>query len=196
MRSFGLAFIAALLCALVSLPAIAQESAAPAPAATKKIPSPSEMVDERLETQKLRQKALGENELQKINPAYLAEMDQVYNICATSSLYATYYDCKCQAVKFLDQRIKLGPSLPIESLMMRINTECANIPDLAGYAYNLCTKNLSLLHYKDKDFAPFCECFANKFAKSYAREPMLSSRHVQMLQKNAYAACGFSDLPQ
>lgn len=128
------------------------------------------------------------------NPEYLAEMDRIYSICTGSSFYSTYYDCKCQAVKFLDQRIKLGPDLPPDSIMMNVNTECANVPGLAGYAYNLCTEKLSLLNYKDKDFAPFCECFANKFAKTYAKNPRLSSRNVQVLQTDAYRECGFADL--
>lgn len=138
--------------------------------------------------------ASGQNGAPETNPAYLAEMDRVYNLCSTSSFYSTYYDCKCQAVKFLDQRIKLGPDLPFESIMMNVNTECTNVPGLAGYAYDLCTEKLSLLNYKDKDFAPFCECFANKFAKTYAKRPRLSSRNVQILQKNAYRECGFADL--
>lgn len=135
-----------------------------------------------------------QNSASGIDPQYLAEMDKVYSLCSTSSFYSTYYDCKCQAVKFLDQRIKLGPDLPFESIMMNVNMQCTNVPGLAGYAYNLCTEKLSLLNYKDKDFAPFCECFANKFARTYAKRPRLSSRHVQVLQTDAYRECGFADL--
>lgn len=163
----------------------------------KTVPSPAEIARERHEGRALRDQARSgvvERPSESIDPAYLDEMDRIYNTCAGSSLYSTYYDCRCQAVKFLDARIKRGPNPPTEYILSDINTECANVAGLAGYAYELCTGKLSLLNYKDKAFAPFCECFANAYARSYAKAPRLSSRHVQLLQKKAYQTCGFGEL--
>lgn len=194
MRVFLL--ICAFLVACLSCGGVfAQESGADG--AHKKIPSPAEIARSRHEGRALRAQAqagtLGPA-AETIDPRYLDEMDQIYNTCATSSLYSIYYDCRCQAIKFLDERIKQGPNPPTEYIMIDVNTQCANVPGLAGYAYEDCTKKLSLLNYKDKDFAPFCECFANRFARSYAKNPRLSSLHVQALQKDAYKTCKFGDL--
>lgn len=201
---FSALFLVSLFLAPGFSVAEAQERRSALPSTTglrggNEVPTPSQIAREKREMRALRDRAKVDMNRQgagasEVDPKYLEEMDKIYNICAGSGLYSTFYDCKCQAVKFLDQRIKRGPNPPTENIMVDVNKECANIPDIAGYAYQKCMDKLSLLNYKEKSLAPFCECAANKYAKGYAKDPRLSSVHLQGLQKSAYRECGFSDL--
>jgi hypothetical protein len=124
----------------------------------------------------------------KIDPAFLQEMENFYGRCSNNSVTATYYDCRCLAVKYLDKRIELGRYYEPQELMNEIRGECANPAEIAGYSYGVCTKQLALMD-RSENAPAYCECFANAFAKSYLRRPQLSSRYIQILQRNAYAKC-------
>ncbi len=124
----------------------------------------------------------------KVDPAFLQEMENFYGRCSNNSVTATYYDCRCLAVKYLDKRIELGRYYEPQELMNEIRGECANPAEIAGYSYGVCTKQLALMD-RSENAQAYCECFANAFAKSYLRRPQLSSRYIQILQRNAYAKC-------
>lgn len=124
----------------------------------------------------------------KVDPAFLQEMDNFYGRCQNNSVTATYYDCRCLAIRYLDKRIELGRYYEPQELMNEIRGECANPAEIAGYSYGVCTKQLALMDRAENSQA-YCECFANAFAKSYMRNPQLSSRYIQVLQRSAYAKC-------
>lgn len=124
----------------------------------------------------------------KIDPAFLQEMENFYGRCRNNSVTATYYDCRCLAVRYLDKRIELGRYYEPSELMNEIRGECANPAEIAGYSFGVCTKQMTLLD-RTENAQAYCECFANAFAKSYMRNPQLSSRYIQILQRNAYNKC-------
>ncbi|MCB9978612.1 MAG: hypothetical protein H6862_03275 [Rhodospirillales bacterium] len=124
----------------------------------------------------------------KIDPVDMADMQAFYGRCAQNTITATYYDCRCLAVKYLDKRLELGRYYSPEELMFQIQKECTNTTEIAGYSYGVCTKQLALMDRAENSEA-YCECFANAFAKAYQANPQLSSRYVQILQRNAYVKC-------
>lgn len=123
-----------------------------------------------------------------IDPVDLADMQAFYGRCTQNTITATYYDCRCLAVKYLDKRLELGRYYTPEELMNIIGKECTNTTEIAGYSYGVCTKELALMD-RAENSESYCECFANAFAKAYQANPQLSSRYVQILQRNAYVKC-------
>lgn len=124
----------------------------------------------------------------KIEPEFLQDMQKFYGQCAGNSVTATYYDCRCLAVKYIDKRIERGRYYEPQELMNEIRGECSNPTEIAGYSYGVCKSQLALMDRAENSEA-YCECFANAFAKAYQKNPDLSSRYIQVLQRNAYVKC-------
>lgn len=125
--------------------------------------------------------------------AYLEEMDDVYRECEANNLFTLFYDCQCLSVKYLDKRIELGPWPTRDAIMVRINTQCANIPGIAGYTYGVCENRMMMRGRQD--YKELCECFGRTVAGKYARQPALNSRYFQVLQRDAYLKCGLNKGP-
>jgi hypothetical protein len=129
--------------------------------------------------------------IEDIPEEYLEEMNQVYLDCANNSVFSTYFDCRCQAMRFLEERIRLGPRIARNAIMTRVNTECVNKAGIAGYSYDVCTEMVILRNYTG--YRKMCECFANTVAEEYAARPYLKSRNVISIQRDAYITCGFTE---
>ena len=139
--------------------------------------------------QVMAQDGITQDVLDLIPQEYIQEAIDVQAECSASPFSASHYDCKCLAVRFFDQRIKSGPDVSKDSIMMDVNRDCPNIAGRAGWMYERCSSRLSIVP-PDMDPAEFCECTANAYAKMYnlVRGPP-SSRASVAIQTKASAAC-------
>lgn len=120
---------------------------------------------------------------------YIREAQSFYGQCASSSSMYMYYNCKCLATKFLDQRISLGPSIRRNTIQMNINTECLDATQTAGYEYQNCLNNATLV-LKRRDPEEYCECYANTYVRLFETMKMApSSKTFEALQTQAYVTC-------
>lgn len=132
-----------------------------------------------------------QTDISEIPPEYLEEMNVIYQDCAGNGIFSTYYDCKCQAMLYLEERIAAGPERHRSHIMQKINRECANTAGIAGYSHGVCTEAMMLRNFRG--YEELCECFANTVANEYARRPALTSRNVISLQRDAYISCGLTE---
>ncbi len=130
-------------------------------------------------------------DIEDIPPEYLAEMEEIYQKCNSNDVFSTYFDCRCQAMRFLDERIEAGPEIHPNLLMKKINKECVNTTGIAGYSYGVCEQSMMVRNFHG--YKKLCECFANTVAKEYANRPYLESRNIISLQRDAYLSCGMAD---
>jgi hypothetical protein len=153
------------------------------------LPVPEEEARQKAEEEQ--KEKIRQLDVTEIPPEYLQEMEEIYQQCSGNDVYSTYFDCRCQAMRFLDKRIELGPEVHHATIMYQINKECTNTPAIAGYAHGVCKDMMLLRSYKG--YEELCECFANTYASEYAKKPDLRSRNLISLQRDAYIACGMVD---
>ena len=107
--------------------------------------------------------------------------------CSGRNRYSTFYDCRCMAVKYIDQRIKLGPDANQNQVYESIdNKECRSIEGMAGYTYERCYRHNSM----DPKVEEKCTCAANEVAKKMFDVDILSGPVVQRLTVQAFIDCG------
>lgn len=117
----------------------------------------------------------------------LDEMVSVEKECSDNTYFSAFQDCRCIAVKYLDERIKRGPYAVRNIIMNDVNTMCPNTPGVAGYIYKSCTEYMS---WARPDYEDFCRCTANKVAERYTRNPRMNNDYIGGLRKNAMLECG------
>ncbi len=129
--------------------------------------------------------------IEDISPQYLEEMELIFQECTQSDLLSTYYDCQCQAMRFLDERILAGPEVYYGHIRNNLRKECLNLPGIAGMSLGVCNEQMQAQNFKNYD--KLCECFANTVARNFAKRPYLESRNIISLQRDAYVSCGVTD---
>lgn len=123
----------------------------------------------------------------------MAEVMDIKNNCDASGLYATYHDCNCIAVKFLDERLKSDPDTPKERVKKIVENRCPNTPAIAGFMYTSC---VSFRKRDDPEgYVSFCTCAANEVAKRYSEHPDMNLRYIRRLKKEAFVSCGIANNP-
>ncbi|WP_435640354.1 hypothetical protein [Micavibrio aeruginosavorus] len=117
----------------------------------------------------------------------LDEMVSVEKECSDNTFFSAFQDCRCIAVKYLDERIKRGPYAVRNIIMNDVNTMCPNTPGVAGYVYKSCSEYMS---WTRPDFEAFCRCTANLVADRYTRLPKMNNEYISGLRKRAMLECG------
>ena len=125
----------------------------------------------------------------------LKETDYARNLCNANSIFATYQDCDCIAVKFLDNRLSQGPGKHTYTVLNQVSGECVNQPAIAGYHYKTC---LQRMETQDPKYAvaidEMCACTGKEVAKAYAYRPSNSLRYQTRLAVAAQKKCGYEQL--
>ena len=119
----------------------------------------------------------------------LAEMQAVYNSC-TQRFHSQYLDCRCIAVKFLDQRMQHGSAPPQRILLDRVYDKCPATAAVAGKTYNRCLNWASMTH---RDYKRFCECYANHYATTFSENPSLRPFVQQNMMREAMDECDYTE---
>lgn len=122
-------------------------------------------------------------ELQK---EILEEAQYVHDRCERNSLYATLFECRCLAVKFIDARIAQGPDEDALALAEKQGSECINKPGIAGYGWKQCQELTYNMPYGRDEY---CTCFANKYVEEYMKSPQAISPVLKRAMTNALSAC-------
>lgn len=126
-----------------------------------------------------------------IRTELMNETVQEYEKCSLKGIYSHFHDCQCVAVKYLDERIKRGPEVASELIMMDIQTQCPDAASIAGYQYVQCEDLFAFDVIGNLD--KFCACYANNIAKAYTKKPSSHSTYVTMLAANAMNECGYGE---
>ncbi|MBU0859407.1 MAG: hypothetical protein KJ667_05685 [Alphaproteobacteria bacterium] len=126
----------------------------------------------------------------------MEEVQQASNLCTAYALFATYQDCQCIGVKYLDARLAMGPDVPMNNLLHYVGAECTNKPAIAGYQFELCQERMKFggADMSPEESADFCKCVGNNVAEAYARAPANSIRYQMKLAVNAQLQCGNNDV--
>lgn len=122
--------------------------------------------------------------------AYLEEMNEIYQDCYASDFLFTWIDCRCQAMRYLEERIALGPDMSRSYLLNRLSGDCPNTVGAAGNAYQSCIEwRMQSNHVGYEDF---CRCVAQHTAKAYEQIRVVNSINIIEMKKRAYARCGIA----
>jgi len=145
------------------------------------------------DTQSQTQKSLTQAEIDAVvkkNPASLQEMNQVFADCQNNMYESGAQDCRCYSVKYLEQRILLGPKVPADEIAVKLDGSCANLPAIAGDFYKNCMAfNEGLLN----DAGSYCTCFGNRVAKNYEKSPGSTAIHLMTLRDEATDHCQYAE---
>lgn len=127
----------------------------------------------------------------------LKETDYARSLCNANTIFATYQDCDCIAVKFLDNRLSRGPGKHTYTILNEVATECVNQPAIAGNEYKTCLERMSTY---DPKYAvridEMCACTGKEVAKNYADSPGNSLRYQSRLTVAAQKKCGYEQIMQ
>lgn len=130
-------------------------------------------------------------DLSDVNPKYLNEADRVYKKCAETKAMSIKVDCECYAASYLDERIKLGPMVNPDEIMIQLRGKCKNIVENTGYEYESCmTGPIVNPALQRVDKKKYCECYASTWAslyESYTGEQ--SARARSGLKSRAMTEC-------
>lgn len=119
----------------------------------------------------------------------LDEMQAVYNRCS-QRFHSQYMDCRCIAVKFLDQRMRQGQEPPQRILLEKVYDKCPATAAVAGKTYNRCLNWASMMR---RDYKSFCECYANHYATTFSKNPSLRPLTQQNMMSSAMSECGYAE---
>lgn len=137
-----------------------------------------------------------EDDLSNIPDEYIFEANEFHDYCLSKPQLKNHYNCKCMALKYLDQRIESGPAKNKSSIMMDIRGECTDLTEAAGYQYQHCMANAVLM---PSEIPPetFCECYANTYAKLFKLYKVSPSSTVSVkLETQAMISCQNPELAQ
>lgn len=96
--------------------------------------------------------------------------------CNRKRTYATFHDCECLSLRYLEERLLRGPEASADSIEYHIAHECTNPASIAGFAYGRCFRLYQTTTRPD-DLERTCECYANEFAQRYANRPRANNQH-------------------
>lgn len=117
--------------------------------------------------------------------AQIDEAFSVGNSCKSYDTVRDYYDCECLSANFLELRTR-NPDAKQDNLITSARKRCANTAGIAGDSYNRC---LSWATTTRDDYERYCTCYANTFARTFAKGPTDSIRGREMQMTYALNQC-------
>ncbi len=179
----------------------AQESAPgkASPARPSPVPSTMETLNAPFDTDTIPQSLSSDNAPlreqgpRSIDPAdipeiLMNEMKEIERNCEANYFYSSFHNCRCVAVKFLDERLKSDPDIPQSTIFKRVNAQCPDKIAIAGFVYRSCYDFMKF--HRPDDYVDFCECAAKDVAEKYAARPAVNLRYIESLRKKAFIGCG------
>lgn len=129
----------------------------------------------------------------QIERRHLDEMNAVYHQCLSDSFAFGHRDCKCYAMAFLEERLKI-PTVDREVVETAVENVCYDPKRMAGYYFQQCVNsmNLNVINSK-KDPVSLCECFGKAISRNFTTLNNTSFTALQSLRANAYGECHFYD---
>ena len=124
----------------------------------------------------------------KRTPPTQKQIDEAFSVsdnCKAADTVRNYYDCDCLSANFLELRTR-NPDAKQDNLITAARKQCANMTGIAGDSYNRC---LSWATTTRDDFERYCSCYANTFAKTFAKGPTDSIRGREMQMTYALNQC-------
>jgi len=118
----------------------------------------------------------------------LDEVDAFYKRCNGSGNYASYHDCQCLSVKFLDTWLAMGPKANQYKVSAKIENECPNKPGIVRFSKAKCNTNF-VTNAPQGQVERFCTCFANKVADLYAANPKPDLNYQANIDVRAMREC-------
>lgn len=118
-------------------------------------------------------------------PDQIDESIALYDQCKKEDMISKYYDCDCLSADFL-QRRRLNPNEQQYVLVDQSRRQCANKVDIAGGSYQSC---ISWAPQLRGDYEQYCQCYANSFAKNFAKNPTDSVRGREIMMTRALTGC-------
>jgi hypothetical protein len=206
----SLFLLAAMMLALCGHPVLAQDGALSAPTADtllspatpeapSAVPSTLDTMNAPYDPIKLPESlSLGsgprreQSDVKEIDPKdipdiLLEEMKEIERRCESNYFYSSFHDCRCIAVKFLDERMKSDPDIAQFIIFRRVNAQCPDKPAIAGFVYRSC---YDMMKRDRPDFVNFCECVAKDMTEKYAERPLVNMSYIEGLRKDAFRGCG------
>ncbi len=105
--------------------------------------------------------------LENVTEAQMKEALGVYDWCNKNNRVKNQTDCECLAAKFLDLRIKRGPIVGKDVLILEVTQkDCRNVVETTGIEFSRCMKGsgFSYFNIRPKDY---CECYARMWGKLF-----------------------------
>ena len=115
------------------------------------------------------------------------EMKEIERRCESNYFYSSFHDCRCIAVKFLDERMKSDPEIAQFMIFRRVSAQCPDKTAIAGFVYRNC---YDMMKRNRPDFVNFCECVADDMTRKYSERPMVNMSYIESLRKDAFRSCG------
>lgn len=135
-------------------------------------------------------KSLPYKSFEDIPEEVIAEAEAMEVFCEGNSKMATYYECECWAMRFLEQRLVRGPNVAQTEVMLDIQGQCPNTPAIAGSVYQSCIQQGDDLFPQGQDPEEYCSCVGNSYARLFERAPRrINSRYAVQLKTIATLSC-------
>ena len=115
-------------------------------------------------------KAPGQSDMSDIPDDFIIEASTFGERCRNDLTMPLYFDCRCMAVKYLDNRIELGKDASPSVIRNRLGDECKSATGIAGKIYKNCLVDFSAAP-KHLDPEEYCSCFGNTFAQFFESYP-------------------------
>lgn len=120
---------------------------------------------------------------------YYKEMDSFHKSCQLS-INATYYDCECLTMRYMDLWEEQGKEKSRQKLLYEIRHEC---PNSAGIGLKMYEQCMSWAYKIRPDFDNFCTCYAREYVNQYKKSVSTDPLVVQKRMSEALNTCGYGE---
>lgn len=105
----------------------------------------------------------------------LADMQDFHAMCQKDLSLNSHLDCDCLSSRYLEERVKAGPELPRQQILLNLSNECFNVAGAAGHGFTKCTQN-GTPAYPGMSADEYCECVGRNYAIQLQNTPGTLSR--------------------
>lgn len=135
-----------------------------------------------------------ENTYAEVPDEFIQEAQRFADHCKGDADMRQYKDCECLAVKYLDQRIKLGKDADSTAILGAIEEQCPDATEAAGIHFEKCKADLLTIP-PGVPVDAYCACYANNFAKLFeASNAEAYSGTFVRLRVQAHMICSDPDM--
>ncbi len=124
-----------------------------------------------------------------VSEAQIATAQAAQNLCESSSQMRTHYDCTCIGAQSLETLRRMRLEQLSFTQENAIQKRCPNMTDVAGNMFTRCM-SWGVLNKKTQE--SFCECYANRYALSFARNATDNNTQREEMMTAALNACNIS----
>ena len=133
--------------------------------------------------------AQNRDKMDDVPDEFIEEAIAYYEECESTHQLNNYYDCECLSLAYLDERVKLGPTISGSTIQFNIRKQCRDAIGSAGPTYSECLRKANRFQ-PGTDPEKYCECVANTYVKNMNRlAPGIGSTSIVNFKTNAYVTC-------